>query len=382
MVKRRKRRREKVSARRAVEQSRVGGGSLYLKIPSGLGVFQVKSGRFRFDFMSYTVGKGNPSADEGQDFYERTFWIHKGIGPDNEWHLCASKTLKKKCPVCEYRARLASSPDSDPDLELALAPKKRQLWLVKDLANADQGFQLWEYSFHSFGRDLYQKIDAAEDEDNYEFFADPEEGMTVRAAFAQSDRGKWQDLVDIEFRPRKVQYEEDLISEMPCLDEMLVETPYDRLKSLLLEADEEDDEDELQEPPKKIRKKKEKKSQTSDEFEEGDTVKHEEFGMCLVVRVSKDGTSLTLEDEDGEKHKAVSSDDVEQTLSKPEKKEKKEETEEDDDDDWEDEEEEEEEEEEPKPKKKTGKKPSKKSGKKKKKEEPEEDEEDDDDDWD
>jgi len=39
-------------------------------------------------------------------------------------------------------------------------------------------------------------------------------------------------------------------------------------------------------------------------------VVHAKFGKCDIVRVSKDGTSLTLEDMDAELHKGVGCDEV------------------------------------------------------------------------
>jgi len=225
----RSRKRKPVSARRWREESR--GGSNYLRLPEGLKTFSGKPGTYRLDFMSYIAGKGNPRAEPGEPYFERTFFVHQGIGPNQDWHLCSARTFKKPCPVCEYRAKMSADPDAEEDLIKKLAPKERQLWLVKDLMNDPDSVLLWEVSYHLFGKYLRVKINNSDEEDGYDLFADPTEGLTMRLALQQSDRGKWSDVGDIEFRARKRQYDPEIIEEMPCLDELLVETPYDERAS-------------------------------------------------------------------------------------------------------------------------------------------------------
>lgn len=395
MAKRTKKNRKRVSAKRRLQEHKTGGGSNYLKRLDDLAFFQPKAQRYRLDFMCFTAGEGNPHADPGDPYYERTFYVHQNIGPNREWHLCLAKTLKQTCPICEERARMATDPDADEAEVKALAPKERQLWLVRDLATNET--LLWEISYYLFGAMLDKKLRNADEDDDYEYFADPEEGCTVRVSFEQSDKGKWLECSDIELRPRKTNYDLDIVEEMPCLDELLVPTPYDKLKKAFLQIEDEDsddDDDDEDEQPKKRRKKSPKKSNTPTAEDiglvEGMEVTYD-GELCEIVFISKDGTSLTLEDATGDEYKAIGCDEVELVEEKPKKKKKTTkkkptlEPEEDDDDVPFDDDDEEEEDEKPAPKKKTTtKKPTKKATKKKKPDPDPEDDDDDewDDDWD
>lgn len=323
--------RRRASAKRRVETHDSGGGSKYIKLPEGYSFMQIKAGKYRLDFMSYEVKKGkgdpggNPYFEKGELAFERTFFVHRGIGPNQDWHLCAAKTFGEPCPICEFRAKQARDPNADEEVLKELAPKERQIWLVKDLADPDSMYVM-EASYHLFGKALDAKIAAGDEDDGYEFFADPVDGLTVRVNFEQSDRGKWVEATDIEFRPRREKYDADIVEEMPDLDSMLIATPYDKLKKIFLqtgETESEVDEDEDEKPAKKKAKPAATKDTTTAEeagLEEGDRVYYS-GGVCEIVRISKDGTSLTLEDEDGDTHKAVGVDEVKkQTTAKPKSK--------------------------------------------------------------
>jgi len=397
--------RRRASARRRVDTHDSGGGSKYIRMPEGVSPLQIKPGKYRLDFMSYVVKKGknedggNPYFEKGELAFERTFFVHRDVGPNADWHLCAAKTLGQPCPICEFRAKQARDPNADEEVLKELAPKERQLWIVKDLSDPDQLY-LWEYSYHLFGKQLDAKIAAGDEDDGYDFFADPVDGMTVRVNFEQSDRGKWVEATDIEFRSRREKYDADIVEEMPDLDAVLFATPYDKLKRLFLQTDDVEDEDDA--PKKKSAPKKTKATEdilTADDagLEEGDRVYYS-GGVCEIVRISKDGSSLTLEDEDGETFKAVGCDEVKKQKDKPMKKttpvedeeeedelapkkkptKKPAKEEEQDDWDWDDEEDEE-----PAPKKKpAAKKPAAKKSKPAPVDDDEEEEEEDDDDWD
>ncbi len=364
-TRRQKKKRERVSARRRIEtrQSR-GSGSKYLQLPEGYTQFQPKEGKYRVDFMSYRVGKGNPFADLGEVHYERTFWIHKDIGPNKDWHLCAAKTFDQPCPICEYRGALAKDPDSDEKLIKELYPKERQLWLPVNLdSDEDEEKLIWDWSVHCFGGDMDEKIDNSDEEDEYQFFADPETGQTVRLVFGKkATKGySWLTVVDFEFKARREQYDESICDEVPCLDDLLVATPYDKLKALFLQTDEANNDDDDEPEKKTSRRKKPKKdpepepepeeddgpepeseeddipfdddseqeggpeddeAMTAEDagLEEGDKVvfpnDDDSIGECEIIRISGDGTSLTLEDADGDIHKGIGCEEVEKVEPK------------------------------------------------------------------
>lgn len=415
----RDRKKERTSAaRRRAEQHRSGYERTTLKVKGDVSFFALqKEGNVRLDIIPYTVGKGNPYADEGNLHFERTYWAHRGVGPNNDVYVCPAKTAKKPCPICEYRAKLAKDPDADENLVRELGPKERQLWNVIDLDNPDKGVQLWDISFHLFGKLLDDRIKNADDDDEFDFFYEPKSedgGKTLRLGVSENNFAgrSYYEVTSIDFKPRKKDYDEEVLEQAQNLDEVLAIPDYDKLKALFLEAEQEDDdEDEEEEDKKPARssasktktkptKRKEVEEDDEDEEEEvkpvkktkpktkapglkeGDTVDHPEWGECEVKRVSKDGTSVTLEDEEGEIHRAVDAEDleVEPPKAKKEKSKVKDtelDDEDEDEDDWQDVDDDDEEEEKPKSKAKA--KPAK-AAKKSKKDEDDEDTEEDD--WD
>ena len=130
---------------RADKKSGDGWVSTSLVLPEGTHFFSVKkAGVRRIDILPYEVKQdGNPFAAKGSLHYERTYWAHRGIGPNNDSYICSAKTFNKKCPICEYRAKLQKDPDAEEQMVKDLAPKERQLFNVIDTAERDKGIQLW-----------------------------------------------------------------------------------------------------------------------------------------------------------------------------------------------------------------------------------------------
>lgn len=309
-----------------------------VKLPDDASFFSVKAeGTKRIDIIPYVVGEGNPYADPDSYHYERTYWVHRGIGPNNETHVCPAKTFKKPCPVCEYRGKLAKDPDADDKTVKDLLPKERQLFNVVDAADPDKGVQVWDWPFWTFGRHLDGKVKNADPEDGYEYFADPEKGFRLKIGITEQSGGSYSffDCADIEFKPREP-LDEEIVNAAHCLDDLIIEPDYDELKKLFLQTgdavskngkpsakakkadDDEDDEEEIaaadddddfededdedEAPPKKPGKKGAKPFKVHDLV----TYKNKE---CEVLAIAKNGT-LTLEDPNGKEVKGVDPEDV------------------------------------------------------------------------
>jgi len=255
--------RRRVSARRRTKEHRTQFDSTTIRLPDGWELFKVeKPGVKKIDILPFRAGKGNPYAEEGEPYFERTYFVHRDVGADSRQYVCPLKTANKRCPICEYRGKLVRDPDADEDYIASLAPKERQLWIVRDLSQPDGDPMLWDVSYHLFGKLLDVKIRNADEEDGYDLFADPEEGFTLRVVFEEKKFGGFSffEAADIEFKPRKRKYSPDIVDEMPCLDDLLVIFPYDKLKAIFLQAEEdpvpEDDEAEDSEPERTKSKKR------------------------------------------------------------------------------------------------------------------------------
>lgn len=392
-----RRKHEYTSSRERAVTHTSGFESTTLKRPKDMEFFSPKEPKaYRFDILPYLVKKGkdqkggNPYGKTGSLHYERTFFTHRGIGAANKSYVCL-QSFGKRCPVCEARAAMQRDRNADASLVKDLKPKERQLFLLIDRTTQTEeakGMKLYESSYHTFGTLLDEVIEKADedDRDKYDSFFHLEGGSTLKVSYKEESMGttKFMAASIIEFKLRKSDLPEDLIDKAPCLDDLLIELPYDKLKAIYENTDEDDnEEDEDKEPVEK-----DTESEDDEEPEEKPKAKNktknaaEEAGLkvgmkvlyddeeCEITKISPDGSSLTLKDDDGGTHKAI--DPIEVFKIKEEKKaakttvkdeepdeEEEEPDEEEEEEPEEDEEEEEEPEEAPPPPKKTGGRPAK-----------------------
>jgi hypothetical protein len=335
---------------------RAGGDWTTLSIPEGIEIFQPKEGTVRFDIVPFEAGKGNPYAKPGEWYYERTFYTHGRVGPNNESYVCLAKTAGKPCPICEYRAKLAFDPDEGNEkLIKSLKPKERQLFLIHVVKRDDDGgnkVMLYESSFHTFGKLLDKKRqDAEEDEPHISNFDDEKAGSTLKVSYSEEDAGGYTFLeaYSIEFKPRPNGLDSELLDHGICLDDVVKLLPYDELKRLFLQdgGKDKDDDDDDEPAPRKAKpkakndddwedepapKKKtapkdededepepKKNKSSSDDLEEGQQVRHRQFGVCEIVRINDDG-SLLLKNDEGKRFKGVTPKNVRPLVDKPKAK--------------------------------------------------------------
>jgi hypothetical protein len=245
------------SARERSEQKKVGFTSTSIRLPEGMSFFTLDSDKTRrVDIIPFITGKGNPfQKDPGQPHYERTFFTHRGIGPNGDTFICTQKTggyvrdekgkivefqpAGSKCPVCEYQHLLSRDPNADPQQVKDLAPKERQLFLVIDLADPDKGPQLWDVSYHLFGKLLDKRMNDAEEDSGWDMFYHPTKGMSLKLGVTENKGGGYTffEVTTIDFLPRRQQYSMDILEKVPCLDKLIVIPNYDELKSTLLQVD-------------------------------------------------------------------------------------------------------------------------------------------------
>lgn len=265
------------SAKERIEKHESGYNPTAVKLPKDTDrLLFDKKGKYVFDIIPYVVGKGNPFADEGALWCERTYHVHKNIGPNNDSYCCLAKTFHKKCPICEERARLQRS-GGDPELIKSLKPSERQLWNVKDL-NDEGKMKVLDQSNFLFGELIDAKVGAADDDDHYENYFHLEGGYTLKVTVDQDSFGgrTFFKATNIEMKARKGDYDEDIVKETVCLDECLVELSYEKLKSIFLqEAEDDEDSDDSSDddedtPPKKTTTKAKGKPKPPDDDDDDD----------------------------------------------------------------------------------------------------------------
>lgn len=395
----------------------------YFTVPEGTQLFKfAKAKTYRLIVVPYKVGKGNPIADEGMLYFERTVYVHGGMGSrGQDKKICNNAVFHKRCAVCDEMNKIRRAGKLTKELWKELSEKERQLFLVIDMDEEDKGPQLFETAhYKSFGEMLKDELEGLPPGDpRRKFYRLDSKGMIVEVKCKEDtfQGRKFYKPIKINIVPREKELDVSILDEVPCLDDLIEEMDYKKMLELFNqepepEGDDDDEnedvsskeEEESEEPEEsskprqrnKPSRKTEEVEEDEDDSEEGEDdeveeeeeptakslgikvgtfVKHKKYKKCKVVHVSGDGTSLRIEDADGEIRRAIAPnectvlEDEEEEEPAPKKKPigKKKKPAKPEPDEEESEEEEEEEKEEPKPRR----------GKKKPKDEEDEEEEED-----
>lgn len=333
------RERPKLSAKKWAETADSGFTPTVVKLPEGVSFFgPKKAGTFRLEIIPYEVpanpkGGQNPNAQPGELHYERTYFSHRGIGADERTYVCPAKTAGRSCPICEHRKELMRDRDADEDLIKALAPKQRQLWNVYDHAEPEKGVQIWDVSFHLFGKQLKAAINNADEDDGWEYFADPADGLTLRVGMEEKSfsGNSFLECSTVGFKARREPLSDEVLDAAQPLDDLLILLDYEKLKSIFLQEEGVEKPDDDDEPaPKKERKqtkpadddddpplKKDKKPAKEEPKSEPKPVTAADLGIgkgddCryagknwTIIKVTDDGLMVTLSNDDDEVRKGV-----------------------------------------------------------------------------
>lgn len=331
--------RPRLSAKRWAETADSGFTPTVVKLPEGVNFFgPKKAGTFRLEIIPYEVpanpkGGQNPNAQPGELHYERTYFSHRGIGADERSYVCPAKTAGRPCPICEHRKELMRDRDADEDLIKALAPKQRQLWNVYDHAEPDKGVQIWDVSFHLFGRQLKAAINNADEDDGWEYFADPQDGLTLRVGMEEKSfaGNSFLECATVGFKARREPLSDEILDAAQPLDDLLILLDYEKLKSIFLQEEgvEHPADDDDEPAPKKERKqskpadddesppKKGKNPPKEEPKIEPKPVTAADLGIgkgddCryagknwTIIKVTDDGLTVTLSNDDDDVRKGI-----------------------------------------------------------------------------
>lgn len=389
------------------QQQHSGGGEWdCITIPEGITAFKPEADKtYHIDVIPYVVGEYNRNADPGDEYFELSYPVYNDLGVDAKKFVAIGELLNERDPVAEHFANLRKQGAEWDDMK-GFKPKWRQIMLFFVHEQADKGLQLFEGAYGTFGELLDEEIRATE-EDYVDNFDDPDAGATLVVRFKEQSIGKgkpWIRASKINFTEREDGFDADGDAKLAakvldqaasvCLDELLKIPTYETLKDALdgvpttkdredsdtdktgdpeedtkgrrkrkpkpePEPEPEEDEEppfEDEEPEEEPKPKKGKKKTVTAEdlgIEKGNTVEHDEYGTCIVLRITAGGTQVSIKDENGDIHTGVDPvdlepvDEDEEPEEEPEEKPKKSKTKK----AKEPEPEENEDEEEPKPKK-------------------------------
>ncbi len=259
-------------AKQKAEKNMNRGGNRAVNFPEGAEVIKPKKGPYRWDIIPYVVKVDtHPEVEKGDYWYQRTFFIHFNVGPENKVVICP-RTIKKPCPICEHVKELFNSGEDD-DIALAkdIKAKERELYNIINLDDEDKGVQLLEMSYHLFGKALDEEI--YEGDEELGGFAELEGGKTLVVAFRKKKLGAndFYEVRKIDFEDRE-DYEESILEQAHDLDAMFQIKTYEELQKELfglpVEESEDEEEEEKPKPKKTTKKKKELKPDDDDDEEE------------------------------------------------------------------------------------------------------------------
>lgn len=229
-----------------------------VQLPDGMSFFQIQKAGARFlDILPYEVKVATSYCDVGDLHYEKTFFVHNQVGPNNDRVICPRKTFDEACPICEAASRLQKDPDADEDFVKGLWPRERQLWLVVDVKDRDKGVMVWDVSYHLFGKQLDDFLGFSDEEDNYDRFYFLDDGLTVKVGFTEKTfAGRaYYEMASIEMRERQEQYPDEVLVELPSLDDLIIHPTYEELAKLFDQEEEsaaEEQADEEESPKRRL----------------------------------------------------------------------------------------------------------------------------------
>lgn len=246
-------------SRNAAKQSR---GTTYghLNLPKGVRVFKEEPrSRVDIDILPYEVTSPvhldrddeYEIAVPGELWYKKPYYLHRNIGTNKESVVCPS-TIKKPCPICEYRAQLMKEGAAwDDEIVRGLKPSLRNLYAIipRNSKTYPEEIHVWDISQFLFQDKLNEEI---QENEQYESFPSLEDGYTLRIRFTEETLGnnKFAATSRIDFIERDNPYSDDILDEVPLLDEILVIPSYKALSAMFfgdLPIDEIDEEDEGEE---------------------------------------------------------------------------------------------------------------------------------------
>jgi hypothetical protein len=237
----------------------------YLKLPQDVSMYKEKpGGKALLDIMPYEVtAKKHLDRNEeaeiavpGELWYRSPFKIHRNVGNANDTIVCPT-SFGKPCPICEYRAKRFKEGAEKEETDTMKA-SARNLYAVIPLDDDDydEKIHIWDISQYLFQNLLNDEL---EEDDSYEVFPDLEEGLSLKIRFDSKTIGKSKPFAEasrIDFKERKDVYEEDILDDIPNLDDLLVQLTYKEIDAKFFEIEDEEDQEQEEEEEKSKRKRK------------------------------------------------------------------------------------------------------------------------------
>lgn len=315
-----------------------------------------KKGTICFSILPYRVNVStHPDAQKGEEWYVRTYFMHRDVGPEGAQVICP-KTVGKPCPICEEQQRMWKDPNlskEDEEAAKSLRAKERQLFNV--LVEGEDTIKILDVHYANRGRGFGEMLEAEVNRAEEYAFWTAKEGKLLRVVWNEQEFSG-----HAFYEPNRIDFEDrdpihsKLAAATLDLDSVLNILDYDTLKKMFLGLDEADEKASAEddESPKKPSKpdREDDDGDAVDKAEDKDEAPKSKGAKCIACQGSGknskgrtclicDGTGKKDDEEDdldmspspkaGKTEKAPAEDD--ESPKKPSKPAKDA-----DDDDWDD----------------------------------------------
>ena len=227
----------------------------YLNLPKGLPILNLKEGtqRIDLDFLPYVVtNKKHPDRNEKEGiavendlWFRSSFKVHRNVGPDDETVVCP-RTFGKPCPICEHREKRAKEGAEKDELR-ELYGKPRSLYAVIPLGidKYEEVVTVWDMSDKLFQDTLDEELEINEE---FSGFVGLEGGATanIRLRWKSFGGNTFPEVRSVSFTERD-DYDENILNEVPKLDDLLKVLSYEEIEAKFFEIENETDGGDLKE---------------------------------------------------------------------------------------------------------------------------------------
>jgi hypothetical protein len=214
------------------------GGLGVLRSDANVTIWRPKDGSHIIDIIPYIVGKNNVEGDKPGKGLHYTFryFVHKSVGPNNDWYICPARTWGEDCPICEYRQKLIDKGEDWDSVIKPLFPRSRNLYNVVcyDRGEEKKGVQIWDVSNHYFEKHILtlskKPARSGKAEKNILFF-DEEDGKSITFTIEPAQgKDDFPEYVGHAFDERDYKISDEILDAAHCLDELIVRPSYEDLE--------------------------------------------------------------------------------------------------------------------------------------------------------
>jgi hypothetical protein len=231
-------------------QQRVTTARSIIKSIDNIQLWRPRDGQHIIDIVPYNAGPNDGLEKEGDETYTYEAWVHRGVGPNEQMHICPAETYNEDCPICEHRQTLRER-GADDKIWKSLFPKRRNIYniLCYDANEERKGIQVWEVPYFYAEKNILAiasepQRGGGSDTIN---FPHAEHGKSISFTIEPpQSKEDFASYVGFKFLDRDYAIEDEILDEAHTLDELVLLLAYDELSEIYYggkSAEEKTDED-------------------------------------------------------------------------------------------------------------------------------------------